>query len=364
LKITLGGAGSYYYGEHYGKIVWAQFASNGNNDRNWYYSTGRKSDFNIFLKVHYQLLKKLNLFADLQYRNVNYTIEGNLETLQETDQNHIFNFFNPKAGVYYTINEHHNLYLSFAVGNREPNRNNYEVADSLNMPLPERLYDYELGYNLKSASLSAGVTLYLMNYQDQLVLTGKINTVGEPIMTNVPQSYRAGIEISVGYDISKWLKWNISTTLSVNKIINFTEYVDSYDSAWSFLGQESQNLGNTYISFSPGIIASNRFTFIPIRNMSISLNSRYIGRQYIDNTSSISRSLDPWFVNGLSLGYNLETKAIKDIGFTLSVNNLFSTKYETNGWVYRYYYANQQNEMNGYFPQALINFLFGVSLKI
>ena len=364
LKITFGGALSNYHGKHFGKIIWAQFAANGNNQRNWYDNTGEKSDLNIYLKINYQLIKKCNLFADLQYRNVDYTITGDLESLSPLNQVHHFNFVNPKAGISFDLNSSQHLYFSFSIGNREPNRNNYEVADSSYMPSPERLYDYEFGYDLRLSDFSTGACLYFMNYHDQLVLTGKINSVGEAIMTNVPHSYRTGIEIFAAANVFKWLKWQITSTFSLNKIRNFTEYIDKYDSLWNLTGQVMNSLGTTDISFSPGIIASNTFTFLPFKNMNIAINSKYIGRQFIDNTSDKSRSLDPCFVNRLSIGYSINTKVFRDVGLNLTINNLFGSKYETNAWVYRYYYNGQPGESNGYFPQALINFLFGISIKV
>ena len=197
-------------------------------------------------------LKNLHFFADLQYRYVDHKIKGTLDDLRSVDQLHRFNFFNPKAGIYYELTDKQNIYFSFAIGNREPNRNNYEVADQNNMPFPEKLYDYEFGYNLRLKNFMAGVNLYYMNYHDQLVLTGMINNVGEAIMTNVPKSYRTGIEITATANVFKWLNWNINGTLSRNKIRDFTEYMDNYDSLWNFTGQTSSSLGTTDLSFSPG----------------------------------------------------------------------------------------------------------------
>jgi iron complex outermembrane receptor protein len=364
LKMTVGGALNSYNGQHYGRIIWAEYAANGDNERNWYNNSGVKKDFNIFAKINYCLFKKFTLFADLQYRYIHYKINGTLENLRTIDQLHLFNFFNPKAGVYYDITDRHNIYFSFAVGNREPNRNNYEVADLNSMPSSEKLYDFELGYNLRLTNFLAGVNLYYMKYHDQLVLTGMINTVGEAIMTNVPESYRTGIEITASANIFKWLNWNISGTLSRNKIRDFTEYIDTYDSLWNFTEQASSFLGKTDLSFSPGFLFTNTFVFNPLKNLTISFISRYVGKQYIDNTSSNNRALQPWFVNNISLGYHFRTKVFRELGFTLMINNLFSEKYESNGWVYRYYYNGQASESNGYFPQALINFLVGVTINI
>jgi iron complex outermembrane receptor protein len=364
LKITVGGAWNHYYGKHYGKVIWAEYASNGDNSRNWYYGTGLKKDFNGFVKATYQVFNRFNLYADLQYRNIYYRIDGTLEDLRTLNQVHVFNFFNPKAGIYYSISDKQDVYLSFAVGNREPNRNNYEVSEAGNIPEAETVHDWELGYDLKLSNFRAGVNIYYMNYLNQLVLTGKINSVGEAIMTNVPHSYRTGIEITAGANIFKWLRWDINSTMSVNRIRDFTEYTDIYDTNWNLVGQQSLYLGETNLSFSPGIILQNNIVLIPLKNLEVILTSRYTGKQFIDNSSNGNRVLNPYFVNNVSAGYIIRTKWIRQIGFNMAVNNIFSNKYETNAWVYPYYREGKLYESNGYFPQALISFLFGITLKI
>jgi iron complex outermembrane receptor protein len=364
LKITLGGAWNQYYGKHYGKVIWAQYASNGDNDRNWYYGIGLKNDFNIYAKATYTLFRNFNIFADLQDRNIYYKLNGTLEDLRTLDQVHTFNFFNPKAGIFYTINDKQDVYLSFGVGNREPSSDDYFVSEPGNIPEHETMDDWELGYDLKIPNFRLGVNLYYMNYLNQLVLTGKINSVGEAVMTNVPQSYRTGIEITAGANIFKWLKWDVTSTLSTNKIRDFTEYTDIYDASGNLTGQQSQYLGKTDISFSPSFILQDNLTFIPVKDLSLSLTSRYIGKQFVDNTSNNDRVLNAYLVNNVTAGYTIRTKWIKEIRFNLAVNNIFSNKYETNAWVYPYYMNGKLYETNGYFPQALINFLFGITLKV
>ena len=203
-----------------------------------------------------------------------------------------------------------------------------------------------------------------MNYHDQLVLTGALNNVGEAIMVNVPKSYREGIELTADAGIFRWLKWNMNMTLSRNKIRDFTEYVDIYDAEWNFLGQAGYPLGQTDLSFSPGVLFTNGFTFIPVKNLFISLNSRYVGKQYIDNTSSNDRSLHAYFLQGISAGYTIRTRFIHEIGLHLTVNNLLSEKYESNAWVYRAYVGGIETVEDGYFPQAPVNYMLGITLKM
>lgn len=362
-KVTLGGSFSNYNGRHSGKVIWAEFASDGNNERNWYYSTGEKKDFTLFTKVTYRLLNRINLFGDMQYRYVDHTMKGTEDDLSVIDQQHKFNFFNPKAGIFFDITEKQKAYISFGIANREPNRDNYKDADPQHMPSNETLYDYEAGYDMGLSKFKGTVNLYYMKYHNQLVLTGEINNTGAAIMTNVPESYRAGLEISLAANIFKWLNWNANATLSRNKIRNFTEYVDLFDSDWNFLGQQKTELGETDLSFSPAINGMNEFVFIPFRGFSLSLLSRYTGKQYIDNTSNQNRILKAYFIQNVTASYSFRPKWCEEIGFTLQVNNVFSNKYETNAWVYRYFSGGAEHEMNGYFPQAPVNYLAGFHIR-
>ncbi len=364
LKITLGGAWNSYFGRHFGKVIWAENASDGNNDRNWYYNTGLKKDFNVFTKVSFTVLKKINLFADLQYRYVDYKMEGTLDNLKTLDQQHIFNFFNPKGGIFFEIDKKNELYGSFGVANREPSRNNYKDADPGKIPGNETLYDYELGYAFKITDFTLTANLFYMVYKNQLVLTGEINNVGEAIMVNVPHSYRSGIEVSANAGFfQRKLMVAVNTTLSRNKIKEFTQYIDTYDQNWN-PGQDTLYLGKTDLSFSPNVILNGSVTYYPWPQLSFMLNSKYVGKQFIDNTSNDERALQGYFVTGFGAGYSFKTKIFKEIGFNLAINNLFNRKFETNAWVYPYYQDGVYHEYNGYFPQAMINFLFGITVKI
>ncbi len=359
IDVAFGTGGYYYEGDHYGYIVWAEHASNSFIDKPWYMNTGKKGDSHIFGKLNYKPNKKINIYVDLQFRRVNYRIDGTHDDLRDLTQKHNFSFFNPKAGVYYGLDERNSLYGSVAMANREPNRSVYRDADPGQIIKPERLVDYELGYKYNSNQIGLEANLYYMDYEDQLVLTGQINNVGDAIMVNVPKSYRAGIEIVAGINLLNNLKWELNGTFSQNKIKGFVSYIDN----WNTWGQEIDSLGTTDISFSPDIIAGSNLSYLPLKNLKISLISRYVGRQYIDNTSSKNHSLDPYFVNDIKISYSIKTNLLKRIDLWLSLNNILNTEYETNAWVYRYYYDNAEYEMNGYFPQAKFNLMAGVGLK-
>ncbi len=360
LKLNIGGGWSYYDGDHYGKIIWAQIATFGQYNRNWYLNTGTKSDVNLFAKANYKLSERVNLYGDVQYRSINYKIKGTHDDLHDLTQSHKFNFLNPKAGIYFNINNKQNLYLSIGIANREPNRSVYRDADSSQNISSERLADIELGYSYTRKSFLVEANLYYMDYKDQFVMTGKINNVGAPIMTNVPNSYRAGIELIAGIKFLKIVEWQLNTTLSQNKIKDFVSYVDNWSPPW---GQIQDTIGTTDISFSPNTILSSNISVTPLENLKLTLFSKYVGRQFIDNTSNTQRSLDPYFVNNIRINYTIETNFIKQIDFMLTLNNIFNEKYESNAWVYRYIWEDVEYEMNGYFPQAEFNFMLGVNLK-
>ena len=360
INAILGGAWNKFEGDHFGEIIWAQFAGNADYRHRWYMNTGDKTDFNLFGKMTVQASDKISLYGDVQYRNIRYDIDGIHDDLRDISQNNKFNFFNPKAGIYFEIDQRSNFYTSIAISNREPSRSNYRDADDMHQPKSERLFDWEMGYAYKTPNLSFDASLYYMNYKDQLVQTGEINDVGAAIMTNADKSYRMGIEINGGVLISPVFSWEFNATLSENKIKDFMSYVDNWSPPYT---QIPENIGKTNLSFSPSVIAGSTFKLKASEDFQLRFISKYVSRQYIDNTSSIDRSLDPYLVNNLHFEYKIPTKHLKGITARLMVNNLFDEKHETNAWVYRYFSGGQEYAMDGYFPQAGINFMAGLSLK-
>jgi len=359
IAATFGGSWNMYHGDHYGYIIWSEHSSNSFIDKPWYESTGDKSDFSGFAKVNYKMNPLINLFGDVQVRNINYSIGGFADDLRDLTQDHTFTFFNPKGGIYFSFDKYNSLYASAAIAHREPNRSVYRDSDPGQQISPERLLDYELGYKFQNKILNLEATCYYMNYKDQLVLTGKINNVGDPVMVNVPKSYRTGIELSGGIQILKKLRWDLNLTFSKNKINDFVAYTDN----WDMPVQNMDTLGKTDISFSPDLTGGSNLSWEPFKSFVIALQSKYVGRQYIDNTSNENRSLDPYFISELKFFYTIKTGLVRQIDLMLSLNNIFNEEYESNAWVYRYYYGNQEYKMDGYFPQAKFNVMGGVSLK-
>jgi iron complex outermembrane recepter protein len=360
LRSSLGGSWNQYDGNHFGRVIWWQASAAGGINPEWYRSKAVKKDMNVYGKTEFALTPELTAWTDVQLRHIRYSIEGTDNKMRDITQEHTFTFFNPKAGVSFRFSEKQSAYASFAVSGREPNRDNFVDADPAKpSPQRERLYDAEAGYSFTSDRIGVSANLYFMDYDQQLVLTGAINDVGSPVMVNVPESYRAGIELSAKTVLTTSLSWEPSVTLSRNRIKAFTEYIDDWDT-W---GQTAVEHTNTDLAFSPAVIAGSTLSWTPLKAFDISLISRYAGKQYTDNTSSDDRVLNAYFVNNLMIRYILHPAFLKEVSFSVLVNNLFDTEYESNAWVYRYSEGGELKKMDGYFPQAGIHFMAGLNVQ-
>jgi iron complex outermembrane receptor protein len=352
-QVIIGGGLNQYDGNHFGEIIWARETASVPANYRYYNLTANKKDYSAYAKWTEQLTKHLQTFVDLQVRKVNYTINGfkyNPSLIVDQD----YTFFNPKAGLTYSWNKMQ-AYVSYGRAAKEPNRDDFE-SNSADMAKPEKLDDFEAGLENKTTSSSWGINLYYMNYKDQLVLTGKINDVGAYTRTNIPKSYRAGLELQGSTVFSKWLSAAATLTLSENKVKNFTEYIDDYDNG----GQQTKFYKNPDIAFSPSVISSYTINITPIEKTEINLVGKYVGRQFLDNTSQKSRSLDDFYVQDIRLNYTWKQHAL----VFFQVNNLFSKKYEPNGYTFSYVYGGEQTTENYYFPMAPINWVLGVNIKL
>ncbi|WP_370635345.1 TonB-dependent receptor [Pedobacter sp. Leaf170] len=359
LNFTVGGAYNEYKGAHFGQIIWAQYASNGNTDRHYYDNDGFKTDFNIYGKVNYSPVEALSLFADLQYRRVYYDILGTENKLNFLSINDKLNFFNPKIGATYFINTESNLYASFSVANKEPNRDDYTDAAAGTFPKAEQLNDLELGYRFKNSKLNLGANAYGMFYKNQLVVTGKINDTGGNYRQNVDNSYRLGIELDGSYTFNKFFALNANAAFSRNKIKNFIEYYDDYDNG----GQVVNNYELTDISYSPAAVLFGEIVYKPIKGFAIALQSKYVSKQYLDNTQNNDRTINGYWVNNARLGYNFKFAGVKNVNLGLLVNNLLNKKYESNGYTYGYLLGGSRTTENFFYPQAGTNFLLNLNVK-
>lgn len=370
-NFNIGGGYNKYDGLRYGEILWSQFSTPLPFSTKYYESGILKEDTNIYAKGEYQFSDKFIGFADIQFRDVSFKTFGLSSSIAPLNIDKKYSFFNPKVGLTYLLNSKNTFYTSVAVGNREPNGD--DLTKNPTEPKSEQLIDYELGYKMKAEKISASVNFYYMDYNDQLVLTGELDDVGNGVRQNVSKSYRAGIEVQAGYKILKQLRIDINATFSKNKIKAFdylvydTQYdPNTYDEV-SYAPVITQ-YKNTDIAFSPNTIISSSLTFSPIDDLDFGFLSKFVGKQYLDNTSTDSRSMKTYFVNNLSVSYKLKPKWIKEIDFNLLANNLFDKKYVSNGYTYSYYYRPQGSTNNAitenfYYPQAGANFLAGITLK-
>jgi iron complex outermembrane receptor protein len=357
LNLIFGGSYSHYNGDHFGEVIWAEFASQSEIRDRYYYGNSKKADLSIFSKANYRLNHKISLYGDLQVRNVSYKTTGNTSDLVDFEVDKSFTFFNPKAGITYDINSDNNLDFSYARANREPNRTDFESNPNIEA---EQLNDFELGWRHKKGNFTFNANVYYMLYNEQLVLSGTLDDVGNPIRTNSGKSYRLGLELEAVMPITSKLTLQSNLTISTNKN---SETIVPFDG-------ELQNLGKTDISFSPDLVAANAIVFQPIKNLQMSLLSKFVGEQFMSNTEAKSSKLDSYFINDFNITYTLKTKSVFDsVVFTGLVNNIFNVKYISNGYYYTYddTWSNPGTvstiEGAGFYPQATRNFLLGVTLN-
>ena len=334
LDVIFGGGYNKYEGSHFGKVIWARYASQSELGDHYYDDFAVKTDGNVFAKANYQITGKISLFGDLQFRNVHYKVNS-YETGSVNDN---FIFFNPKTGLNYDINAKNKLYFSYARANREPNRTDYEGGNTK----PEKLNDFELGWRYLTDKVQFNSNVYYMAYKDQLILTGKLDDVGSPIRSNSEKSYRLGLEVDATIAVSEQFIIRPNFTLSANKNID--------------LAVEGEHYGTTDIAYSPSVIVGNILVYKPIANLQVSWMQKFVGEQYMNNIELPAAKLANYFVNDLNIAYEIKPKSVfKSIVITGLVNNILDKKYVSNGYMYDVYPY--------YYPQAGINFLAGLILK-
>lgn len=375
---TLGGGYNYYENEHYGKVLWVKnYIGNLNPNDDYYNSVGKKNDGNIFIKAEYEFFKGLTAYADVQYRHIRYRIDGqgdkwNGHEPQLFNIDDKFDFCNPKIGLNWEPNAYNRIFASVSMAHKEPTRNNYTDGYINDHPTSEQLIDYELGYTFANKWMYAGANLYFMDYKDQLVLTGELNEVGEAVAANVPDSYRAGIELMAGLKLPCGFSWDINATISRNRIKNFSETLYGHDENWEDLDAPIKiNHGDTHIAFSPDFIFNNRFGYT-WKGLETSLQTQYVSSQYMSNADIDEHKLDSYFVSNLNLSYTFNFKNLKALTIGATVYNIFNEEYENNGWASSDFTGHIENgkvvmdrrgNYAGYAAQAGTNFMFNIGLK-
>lgn len=364
IDAIIGAAANNFIGDHFGNVIWARNYNNLSPNYKYYDNTGKKLDYNFYAKGTFAIIDGLNCYADIQYRGINYTINGIVDKMGNMNLDKHFDFFNPKFGFTYTCNANQ-AYASFAIGHREPCRDNYTESPS-EQPSFETLYDYEIGYSHTTKHWSTAISLYYMDYDNQLIQTGRLSEIGESLTSNIKNSYRTGIEISGSVELANWFNWQANITLSENKIRNFSEYVSTYDANWNEMEPTIVEYEKTDIAFSPSLTANNSFIF-NVGNFDANINTIIVSRQYLDNSACKERSIDGYCVSNAILSYTFNPSFAKEIKFGVCFNNIFNEKYETSGWVDSYVVEGESTIDNrtiddGLAVQATTNFM--ATLKI
>lgn len=357
LQLSLGGGYNQYRGRHFGQIVWAKFLSYEDTRKPYYDNDAQKNDFNTFVKANYALSTRLSAFADLQVRHIFYSFWGFNEQLQNVQQSVNLTFFNPKIGLSYQQGQHQ-AFFSLSRGQKEPNRDEFTQSTPQSRPQSEAMWDAELGWQWGKSTLQLAANLYYMHYQNQLVITGKINDVGAYVRENVPESFRRGVELSARWRIQKIWLLDVNAAFSQNKIQNYLEFIDDYDQG----GQQQIAHGQTDISFSPSAVLNGQLSCQPTAWLELGWLSKYVSKQYLDNTSSDSRSLDTFFVNDCRVSLTPSNRYFKNLTISFLVNNVLSHQYESNGYTFGYISGGQTTYENFYFPQAGRNYLLALRL--
>ena len=361
-NIIGGGAWNRYDGDHFGEVIWAE-TGGAAYEHPYYFNNGDKRDFNIYLKANYQVSEKFNAFADLQVRKINYTVSGTDNDLNSVGVDARFNFFNPKAGLTYSLSNRSHLYASYAVANREPVRDDFLDFEGSN-PEHENLQNIEVGYRGTGARHTFQANYYLMNYTNQLVLTGEVNDVGAFVRANAGESYRMGIELQGMLRLSDKVLWNANLTLSRNKIDAYTEILEDYGADFSEFNLVENTYRDTDIAFSPSVIAGSSLSFMPFGNAGFTLLTKYVGKQFLDNTENDARSIAAYLVNDIRLSYSWKPAFLKEVNFSFLINNILDEKYESNGYTWGYLAGVVEYRENYYYPQAGRNFMGMISIKL
>lgn len=383
-NIVFGGALNNYDGDHFGVVRTILKLPAYEENEVYYLNTGKKTDFNTYLKYLISPSEKLNAFVDLQYRYIGYTIKGDDDDGREHNISDKLHFFNPKVGISFNFSKNFNFYTSYAVSNKEPNRVDYINVSENTVPKPEKLYDLETGFRYNSKNMSLQSNLYYMNYKNQLVLTGKLDNVGNPIRENVEKSYRLGIENEIEFRIREFLSADANLTLSKNKIREFKELISVWDEP--YIPEQYIHL-NKDISYSPGVTAGAGISLDFLRlkeagsknSLMLNIAQKYVGKQYLDNTGNDIAALDPYYFTDLSLSYKMSTSFIDNLEISLKIGNLFSHQYESNGYASQFRSAgydprpddpftiknrNDYYYYIGLFPQALRNYMIRVKIDL
>lgn len=382
---------SRYDGDHFGRLLWGNRLPSDfdydayNAAETWYFNNGLKQELNIFARAEYTPFPWMTAYLDLQYRGVTLDMEGPDDDGSPLDYSTQWNFFNPRAGLTFNWSPRNKAYISAALGNREPGRSDIKeviitnnLAEEAGRPdwmrpdlKPEKMVDVEIGYTYTAPKVTASANLYFMEYFDMLLETGRLSDSGYAIKENVGRGYRRGIELATAWEAFPWMRVDANLTLSMNKIKDYLAYIPVYDANYDFTGRNTvENCGKTNMLMSPSVTGMVQLSFTPLREIAhnslktttLSINGKYVGRQYLDNTSSMDRSIPGYFVSNLALTHEFNVGGGR-LGVGGYINNLFNNMYYADGGASREMYEGSE-DVTSYvwiYPQAPINFMLKVS---
>lgn len=364
IEVILGGAWNKYDGDHFGEIIWAETTGDADIRDRYYDNNGLKTDFNIYAKGTFGLGSSLSLFADLQYRGIDYTLFGLDNDGLFLDDNYVFSFFNPKLGLSYFLDNNQSIYASYSVGNKEPARS--DIIDNTTgiIPTHETLHDLEIGFRKTRSRFQVNTNFYYMNYRNQLVLTGELNDVGASLRTNVPKSFRSGIEIDLSYQANKDFTILANATYSQNIIDSYTEVIYDYGENYDEYNRVEREFSRTNISFSPEWIAGATLRYTPVKGLALNWIHKYVGEQFLDNTSDETRKIDGYYISDFRANYSFKALKMKSIDINLGIYNMFNALYEANGYTWGFIGGGSEVRENFFYPQAGVNFMAGITLNL
>ena len=364
---------SFYDGNHFGDMLWCKHVALDTPYR-WYENTGTKQDYSAYIKAEWDFAKNFTAFADLQYRGVSYGLDGMDKDFAMLNWAHKYNFFNPKGGITFSPDEWQHFYASVAVAHREPSRSDIKesiksgAADALKA---ERLLDYEIGYRFARENVTLSANVYFMEYKDQLVATGKLSEVGYVIKENIPCSYRRGLELAGAWQITRFLRLDGNLTLSRNKAVDYTAYIDTYDNAndWNPVAQTEVFFEKTNLILSPEVIGMVMASVTPGAGFDLSLSGKYVGKQYMDNFNSEYSEVPSYFIASLNVGKEFTLRrgeaASPVLRLSLAIDNLLNNKYYSYGWIYQAWFADGSAPYveQGIYAQAPTNFMVKAAFR-
>ena len=347
-SLTIGGELSLFEANHWGEVIWVKENNATPPDNKYYsYETGKQSS-TIYTHVVYGIDDKTDLMLDIQYQHIGSSfIQDTIGAFAhgyEYDLN--YDFLSPRIGINRKLSDKLSAFVNFSIAKREPrDADIYDADNPFNPPLfksnadgdlnfddpligEETLYDYEIGSMLRNSSGYVKLNLFWMDIRNEIVPTGQLDDIGQPIYFNADQSIHRGVEVdgSLSFYSNLYLSGNFS--LNDNYFVTYNEV--GYDTLFNEI---SLPRTDNQISGFPGYLAGLKVGYRE-KNVSSFLQARFVGRQYLDNSQTKELSIDSYRVLNFGIVYDLtKSESQLPLILQLNVNNILDSKYETHGAV-------------------------------